>query len=98
MVWIEIWEKSYNKKYDYEQQDLINRYNDKFENLVKFLKNNDSLIIEIRNIGEKVFVELNGTFTDGGIWVEPKGSVIQADLTPKQFQEFKSIFRDDFDE
>lgn len=95
MVWVEIWQKSYNKKYDYKQQDLINRYNDKFDKLVGFLKKNHSMIVKIRNIGERVFVELDGNFKDGDVWTKPIGSVIKADLTPKQFQEFQSIFGDD---
>ena len=95
MVWIEIWQKSYNKKYDYEQQDLINRYNDKFDRLIGFLKNNHSMIVEIRRIGERVFVELDVYYRDGGLWTEPIGSVIRADLTPKQLSKFESIFGDD---
>lgn len=63
MVWIEICEHKYNEKYDYMEMNLLNRYNEKFDKLIKFIKNHHSMIsiFEIRGDLDKiVYINFDG--------------------------------------
>ena len=98
MVWINIWQDKYNTKLDYMSQELINRYNEKFNNLFKFLKNHHSMIstLQVRgSIDKIVYVKFDDMNT--GIPVNEKliGISIGAECTDKQIRTLKEYFGDE---
>lgn len=101
MVWIEIWEQKYDRRYDYMATSLVNRYNEKFDKFVKFLKNHHSLLTKcsLNTRYDSISFEFDGVVRETQFSERILGTTFVAtNCTKKQIKTLKEIFGDEINE
>lgn len=99
MVWITISEVYYDSKYDYNSSQIMDRYNEKFDKVVKFLNINRSRIIEVvRLCDDRILIKtdfIHPRARDGKYHKTIGTTFLVENLTRNQWGELHTHFKDD---